>query len=194
MPMPVEVTQLLTEVKENRPGARDRLLEVVYDELRQIARGQVANERPGHTLQATALVNEAYVRVLATGRLTLENRRHLFGAFAEAMRQILVESARRRNARKRGGGRERVPLEAVEVAAEDPSVDVLTLDRVLPEFEREDPRAGEVVRLRVYAGLTEDVIAELLGVSTKTVQRDWNYAKAWLQRAVSDADPAAGDE
>lgn len=179
------VTKLLARAQENEPGAKHKLFEAIYDELRAIARGQMAREKAGHTLQATALVHEAYFRVLGTEHFSLENRRHLFGAFAEAMRQILVESARRRNALKRGGDRERVPMDDFEVESDDPAIDIIALDEALKRFEKEDQRAAEVVRLRVYACRKEEEIADLLGVSTKTVQRDWNYAKAWLGDAIS---------
>lgn len=182
------ITLLLENARAGEPGAKDRLLDCVYHELRSIAERQMANERGAHTLQATALVNEAYMKVLGGQEPSYENHRHLFGAFAQAMREVLIDSARRRNALKRGGDRRRVGLDGVEVACEVArqvgSADVLALDAALPKLERVDQRAAEVVRYRYFLGMTESQIAEILGVSEKTVQRDWKFARAYLRKAI----------
>ncbi|MDX2146741.1 MAG: ECF-type sigma factor [Planctomycetota bacterium] len=186
------VTALIDECRTGAESARAALLRIVYDELRAMAQAQLSRERPGHTLQATALVNEAYGRVLGTGRFSAENRRHLFGTFAEAMRQILVESARRRNAKKRGGDRERVCIEQAEMAAftetesEEASHQILAMNAAMDRLRQEDERAAEVVMLLVFGQRTEKEIAEILNVSPKTVQRDWSFARAFLKKFVDE--------
>lgn len=190
-PEPVDprgITQMLDLARAGQPGAKDRLLDCVYNELRQIAERQMAQERGSHTLQATALVNEAYMKVLGGEKPSYENHRHLFGAFAQAMREVLIDSARRKKTLKRGGDRKRVGLDGVEVAGDVArqvgSSDVLALDAALPKLERVDERAAEVVRYRYFLGMTETQIAEILGVSEKTVQRDWKFARAFLRKQM----------
>lgn len=192
----IEITVLLDEVREGSVGARDRLLDRVYHELHALASGQMKGERSDNTLQATALVNEAYMRVLGGSEVDLENRRHLFGAFARAMREVLIDAARKRGAVKRGGGadRRRVAYEAAEahivVDDEVKVADVLSLDEALPKLEHADPRAAEVVRYRYFLGMKESQIAEILGVSEKTVQRDWKFARAFLRKQITRHDDA----
>lgn len=194
---PDEITRLLDAVHMGETGAKDRLLDRVYQELRAIAEGQMGGERAAHTLQATALVNEAYMKVLGGDTPQYENHRHLFGAFAQAMREVLIDSARRRNAQKRGGDRKRLAFDGVElaegVAEQMGSADVLALDAALPKLERTDERAAEVVRYRYFLGMKEAQIAEILGVSEKTVQRDWKFARAFLRKEML-GDGADGGE
>jgi len=175
------ITLILDDVRRGAPGAKDRLLELVYDHLRAIAASQHARERAGHTLSATALVNEAYLKVLAGEHVDLENRRHLFGAFARAMQQALIDASRKRNAHKRGGDHARVPLESVEPPEAVRLADPIDLDRVLPRLQETDPRAAEVLRFKCFLDLSEPDIATILGVTTRTVQRDWLFAKAFVR-------------
>jgi RNA polymerase sigma factor (TIGR02999 family) len=182
---PLDVTNILAEAERGDPDAARQLLPLVYEELRRLAAQKVAGERVGHTLQATALVHEAYMRLVggAPGERPAqrwENRRHFFGAAAEAMRRILVEAARRRESQKRGGGRIRHDLDAVEIAAPQPDEDVLALDEALARLSEQDPAAAEVVKLRYFAGLTLPECAQVLAISPRTADRLWAYAKAWL--------------
>ena len=158
--------------------AADRLLPLVYDELRKLAAAKLAGEKPGQTLDATALVHEAYLRLV--GNEGFANRRHFFGAAAEAMRRILVENARRKRTEKHGGLLERQELDAIDIEAPAPSQDVLALDEALAKLEAEDPAKAQLVKLRYFAGLAEDEAASALGISRTTAQRYWRYAKAWL--------------
>ncbi len=180
-----QVTRLLGEVGD-RPEAAEALVPLVYDELRAIASQRMREERAGHTLQATALVNEACARLLGPGRMDYQSRAHFFRVAAESMRRILIDHARRRNADKRGGGRGRLPLDVVDLAQESDPGMVLALDEALTRLESEDPRAFEVVQLRFFAGLSVEQAAEALGVSERTVQREWSFARAWLARALGE--------
>lgn len=179
VPPSEDLTQLLDSVRSGRQGAREELYERVYAELRAMAGARLAHERPGHTLQATALVNEAYLR-LAPNDEDWDNRGHFFGSAARAMRRILVDHARRHRASKRGGEARRVTFADLAVAAEEPDVDLLALDEALDALAEAEPRLGEVVHLRYFAGLGIAETAALLGVSPATVKRDWTYARAWL--------------
>jgi RNA polymerase sigma factor (TIGR02999 family) len=179
-----DVTRLLESVRSGRAGARDELYELVYRELQSMAGAQLGRERSGHTLQATALVNEAYLR-LAPGEQKLENRAHFFGSAARAMRRILVDHARRHHASKRGGDVVRVTFEDLSIAAEDPDVDLLSLDEALGELAKHEPRLADVVHLRYFAGLGIAETATMLGTSPATVKRDWTFARAWLLERMS---------
>jgi len=180
-----QVTRLLGEASE-RPEAADELVPLVYEELRLIAAQRMREERVGHTLQATALVNEACARLLGPGAMDYESRAHFFRVAAESMRRILIDHARKRNAEKRGGGRGRLPLSVVDLAQDhDPGM-VLALDEALTKLEAEDPRAFEIVQLRFFAGLSLEQTSEALGVSARTVQREWAFARAWLARALEE--------
>lgn len=172
-----DVTQILEAMREGDSGARDRLMELVYVELKAKARGLMARERRAHTLQPSALINEAYFR-LAPG--DWQSRAHFFGAAAEAMRQVLVEYARRRKAEKRGGKAERVTFSEMNVLSEEPDTDLLSLHESLDALFAVDPRLAEIVRLRYFGGLTIEETADLLNLSPATVKRDWTYARAWL--------------
>jgi len=181
------VTEILDRLESGDGQAAAELLPAVYDELRKLAEARLALERPGQTLQATALVHEAYLRLIGDeDRPIWENRRHFFGAAAEAMRRILVESARRRRADKRGGGAMAVPLDEAFLVIEDPTIDVLALSDVLEQFAARDPVAAELVRLRYFAGLTQAEAAEVMQIPLRTAERTWTYARAWLLSALQD--------
>ena len=174
---------------EASSAAASELLPLLYDELRTLARHRMASENVGHTLCATALVHEAYLR-LEKGDARFANRAHFFHAAAEAMRKILIEHARRRDAVKRGGGQKRVPLNVLDLAAMPDTEQILAFDDAIQRLGQEMPQAAAVVRLRFYAGLDIDETAEALGISPRTVDREWTYARAWLFRALSPADAA----
>jgi RNA polymerase sigma factor (TIGR02999 family) len=179
------VTKLLQAIDRGESGAAEELLPLVYDELRLRAGKLIASERRDHTLQRTALVHEAYLR-LAGGELSFQNRVHFFNAAALAMRRILVNHAARRDALKRGGGHARVNLSSIDLADDqsaDP-IDWIELDEALKELERVSPRQHQVVMLRFFSGRTESEIAEMLKVSEVTVRRDWGTARVWLYRAM----------
>jgi RNA polymerase sigma factor (TIGR02999 family) len=183
-----EVTRLLTAIEQGDSAAASQLLPLVYDELRRLAARQLAQERAGHTLQATALVHEAYLRLVGTGEENVwEGHRHFFAAAAEAMRRILVENARRKKRLKRGGNLRRVDLLQAEVPDVAPSDDLLALDEALDLLAKEDPQKAELVKLRFFAGLSIEEAACYLGVSRATANRHWAYARAWLYEHVRDA-------
>lgn len=184
-----EITRLLAEVGGDDPGAADRLWSLVYRELKRIARGQMAAERKGDTLQPTALVHEAYLRLLGQ-RGTFEERKAFFLAAAEAMRRILIDRARRRRSAKRGGQQRRVPLSDVDLGLERDLSEILAVDEAFSRLEQEAPDAAAVVRLRFYAGLSPDETAAALGVSPRSVYRDWTFARAWLRRELGSAAPS----
>jgi RNA polymerase sigma factor (TIGR02999 family) len=177
-----DLTALLDEVRVGDDDARDRLVRAIYAELRRIAGGLMHHERPGHTLQPSALVHEAVVRLLDGDVLAdVPNRRYLFAAATQAMRQVLVDHARRRRAVKREAGRARVPLDEALAALEEQSVDVIALHEALDRLAREHPRQAQVVDFRFFAGLTVPEVAALLGVSDTTAESDWRFARAWLK-------------
>ena len=182
-----DVTQLLQQWQTGDAGAMDRLLPLVYDELRRVARARLRGERDTHTLQATALVHEAYLRLVGAGRPTPQNRAHFFAIAARLMRQILVDHARRRRARKRGGAETSITLAHVFPTPGIDVVDLLALDEALVELAAVESRLGQVVELRFFAGLTIDDTSVALNVSTATVERDWIVAKAWLYERLSRA-------
>ena len=184
-----EVTRILSAIEQGDPHAAGELLPLVYEELRQLATRKMAQEAPGQTLQATALVHEAYVRLVDVERAQHWNSRgHFFAAAAEAMRRILVESARRKRAGKRGGGLRRHDLGGVEPAAAAPADDLLALDEALEKLARLDPAKANLVKLRYFAGLTVEQTAEALGISPATAHRHWNYARAWLHQEITRAE------
>lgn len=179
-----EVTRILSAVESGDPRAAEQLLPLVYDELRQLAAARVAQESPDQTLQATALVHEAYVRLVDAERVqSWDGRGHFFAAAAEAMRRILIDRARRRQSQKRGGDKRRVELDAgALLAPEDDNAaeDLLALDQALKQFEAEDPDKARLVKLRYFAGLSLKDAAEALGISVATAKRHWIYARSWL--------------
>jgi RNA polymerase sigma factor (TIGR02999 family) len=179
-----EVTRILSAIEQGDPHAASELLPLVYDELRRLAAAKLAQERPGQTLEATALVHEAYLRLVGTPAGATapqwEGRGHFFAAAAEAMRRILIDQARRKQTLRRGGDRKREDPAHVEIAAPEPSLDVLALEETLERFERVDEPKARLVKLRYFAGLTIPQAAEALGISTNTADRWWAYARAWL--------------
>jgi RNA polymerase sigma factor (TIGR02999 family) len=180
-----EVTRILSAIEQGDPHAAEQLLPLVYDELRTLAAQKMAKEAPGQTLQATALVHEAYVRLVDAERAQHWNSRgHFFAAAAEAMRRILVENARRKKALRRGGDRYRMDLELAEPAAPRLSDDLLAIDEALERLAAKDRAKAELVKLRYFAGLTMEQTAETLGISLATANRWWNYARAWLHQEI----------
>jgi RNA polymerase sigma factor (TIGR02999 family) len=179
----LQVTQILDAVRRGAPGSLDELVGAVYPTLKALAESH-RRRLMSQTLDAEALVSEAYFRVLGSTNVDFENRRHLYGAFSRAMREVLIDTARHRGAVKRGGGRQRVVLDEGQIPDDAPTTDVLDLDRALEALEADDPRAAEVVRCRCYLSMPESAIAEVLGVSLRTVQRDWLYAKAFMKRVL----------
>jgi RNA polymerase sigma factor (TIGR02999 family) len=187
-----EGTRILFAIHQGDPQAATQLLPLVYDELRKLAAQKLAQEKPGQTLQATALVHEAYLRLVAgqgskrAEKQQWDDRGHFFSAAAEAMRRILVEKARRKRRIRHGGGRRKEPLENNEPAIACPAdaLDLLALDDVLTRFEAASPRKARLVKLRYFAGLTLPEAAAMLGVARSTAEADWTYAKAWLKREI----------
>jgi RNA polymerase sigma factor (TIGR02999 family) len=182
------VTQMLRAASDGDPRAAADLLPLIYDELRKLAQARMAKTPPGNTLQPTALVHEAYLRLIGSDDPNWHSRGHFFAAAAQAMRQILVEQARRKASLKHGGGRKRVALEDVDLAIEPPAEDVLALDEALMQLEKADSRKGNVVMLRFFAGLTNEETAAALGVSVPTVEREWRFSRAFLYTVLSKAE------
>jgi RNA polymerase sigma-70 factor, ECF subfamily len=182
-----EITRILHDLggkAGDQSAATERLFEVAYEELRGLAAALLSNERPDHTLQATALVNEAYLRLVGGAPVDWQSRARFFGIVANAMRRVLVDHARRRSRDKRGGGQERIALDENLDLAGRSELEILELDRTLTQFAEIDPRAARVVELRVFGGLKETEIAEILGVSERTVRGDWRVAAMWLAREL----------
>jgi len=195
-PPPHEVTRLLQEVNEGVDGAHERLIPVVYMELRKLANSYMGRERVGHTLEPTALVHEAFIKLVDQRRVQWNSRAHFFGIAAQAMRRILVDYARRRKAERRGGGRQVTLVTSLAQTVEDP-LDLLSVDRALDELAAIDERAAKTVELRFFGGLTVEETAHVLGVSEVTIKRDWRSAKAWLYRrleSLPDDGPVQGSE
>ncbi|MFO0825635.1 MAG: ECF-type sigma factor [Gemmataceae bacterium] len=186
-----DVTCLLSAINNGDPRAAAELLPLVYDELRRLAAQWLAREMPDQTLQPTALVHEAYVRLVsASGQQTdWTGRRHFFAAAAAAMRRLLVENARRKNRRKHGGDRQRVSLDAAESVMQAPSEDLLALDEALTRLTAHDPVKAELVQLRFFASLTMSEVAQALDLSLATAERYWTYARTWLYAELTDQDP-----
>jgi RNA polymerase sigma factor (TIGR02999 family) len=181
-----DVTRILAAMEQGDPHAAGKLLPLVYEELRQLAAQKLAHEQPGQTLQATALVHEAYLRLVGGEQARdWAGRGHFFAAAAEAMRRILIDNARHKQTRKAGGGRRRLDLDAIEPALEAENGDrLLALDEALRQLEVEDPRKAELVKLRFFTGLTTEQAAAALGVSTSTAEKDWAYARSWLRVTI----------
>jgi RNA polymerase sigma factor (TIGR02999 family) len=176
-----EVTHILSAIEQGDPHAAEQLLPLVYDELRRLAAQKLAQERPGQTLQATALVHEAYVRLVGAGDdLRWDGRGHFFAAAAEAMRRILIDNARRKGRLKRGGARKRVDLDDADLVSLAAPDELLLIDEAISKLAREDARAAQLVRLRYFAGLSVEEAAELSGLSRSTAYEHWSYARAWL--------------
>lgn len=179
-----EVTDLLIAASEGDRDAMDRLIPLVYDELRRIARRELAGERTGHTLDTGSLVHEAYMRLAKLDRIEWQNRAHFFALSARIMRQILVNHAVSRGAQKRGGGRERVPLDRVVQMPQAHAVDLIALDRAMKRLEEHSQRSSQVVECRFFGGMNIEETATALAVSPATVKRDWEVARAWLNREL----------
>jgi len=180
-----EVTRILNAIAQGDGRAIDQLLPAVYQELRQLAAQKLSREKPGQTLQATALVHEAYLRLLGATDQTWKGRTHFFAAAAEAMRRILIENARRKHRFKRGGDQQRLDVDEAQIAIEGPSQDLLALDEALVRLEAADKTKADLVKLRYFAGLTLEQAAEVLEMSPSTAKRHWTYARAWLYKAVT---------
>jgi RNA polymerase sigma factor (TIGR02999 family) len=180
-----EITRVLGQ-NLDAPEAMAVLLPLVYDELRRLAAYRLAQERPGQTLQATALVHEAYLRLVKNPDAHWENKRHFFVAAAEAMRRILIENARRKNCQKRGGDWKRTEMDVSDVGMNAPSDEVLEIHEVLDQFAEEDPESAELVKLRFFAGLTQQQCADILGISKRTADNRWAFARAWIFRAIHE--------
>jgi RNA polymerase sigma factor (TIGR02999 family) len=187
-----DVTRILSTIEQGDPRAADQLFPLIYDELRRLAASKLAHEAPGQTLEATALVHEAYLRLLDGGPTQGWNGRgHFFAAAAEAMRRILVERARHKRSLKAGGGRRRQDLPDIELAGAGPHLDLLALDEALTKLERHDPRRAGLIKLRFFAGLTIAEAAQALGISDSTAENDWAYARSWLRLEIDGR--AGGD-
>jgi RNA polymerase sigma-70 factor (ECF subfamily) len=180
-----DVTQLLADLQNGRPAVASQLTPLVYNELRRLARHQMRHERPDHTLQATALVHEAYLRLVNLPERTWQNRTHFIAIAAQVLRRILIDHARARRTAKRDGALHRVPLEEPLLLTDEQSDELVALDEALERLAQFDARQSRVVELRFFGGLTVEETAEALGISPKTVKRDWSVARAWLHREVS---------
>jgi RNA polymerase sigma factor (TIGR02999 family) len=180
-----DVTRILSAIEQGDPAAAEQLLPLVYDELRKLAAQKLANEKPGQTLQATALVHEAYLRLVGGDKEPhWDGRGHFFAAAAEAIRRILVERARHRNSQKAGGDRARLELSDIDPAIFGPDDEVLALNEALEKLAEQDKRKADVVKLRFFAGLTNKQVAEALNISVSTAENDWAYARSWLRLAI----------
>jgi RNA polymerase sigma factor (TIGR02999 family) len=185
-----DVTRILSAIEQGDPKAAEQLLPLVYDELRRLAAQRLAQEKPGQTLQPTALVHEAYLRLVDGAQVQGWNGRgHFFAAAAEAMRRILVDSARRKRRPKHGGGHRRLPLDPLDLPAADRAHDLIALNDALDELAQREPAKAELVKLRYFAGLSLEEAASCLGISPVTAKRYWHVARAWLFAALSDAGP-----
>ena len=185
-----DVTRILSQIESGDPSAAEQLLPLVYEELRKLATAKLAQEKPGLTLQATALVHDAYIRLVgAADAARWDHRGHFFAAAATAMRRILIERARRKQRKIHGGGRQRQEFDAERIVMPAPNDDLLALDAALAKLAEQDPVKARLVELRFFAGLTGDQAARILGISPKTADRYWVYARAWLRREMEGHDP-----
>jgi RNA polymerase sigma factor (TIGR02999 family) len=175
-----DVTVLLNRMRKGDRNAGNQVSELVYSELRRIASREMRHERQDHLLQTTALVHEAYLKLVGAQSLEIQNRGHFFAIASQQMRRILVDHARSRDALRRGGGAAQVNLDCLQIAADERSIDVLVLDEALKEFEQLEPRAAKVVELRYFGGYSEEDIKDVLNISIPTVRRDWTFARSWL--------------
>ena len=186
-----DVTKILNAIVQGDPSASDKLLPLVYEELRVLARQRLANEKPGQTLQPTALVHEAYMRLVGSDQdRNWNGRSHFFGAASEAIRRILVEQARNKKRSKRGGDNRRLDLDQVQNAVDSPSEELLALDHALSDLSEKSPEIAQVVKLRYFGGCTHEEAAAILGISSATARRRWAAARAWLYAEISDEESA----
>lgn len=188
-PSPPQVTQLLVAWGNGDEAAREELISVVYQELHRLAHNYMKRESPGHTLQTSALVNEAFVRLVDQRNVRWQNRAHFYGIAAQMMRRILVDYARSRRYAKRGGGAQAMSLDEAMIVSDERSAEVVSVHEALEQLAKFDPRKGQIVELRFFGGLTIEETAEVLGVSPGTVMKDWTLAKAWLRREISSDAP-----
>jgi RNA polymerase sigma factor (TIGR02999 family) len=189
-----DVTQILSQIESGDPSAAEQLLPLVYEELRKLAAAKLAQEKPGQTLQATSLVHEAYIRLVDVEKAQHWNSRgHFFGAAAEAMRRILVESARRKCRKKHGGQLQRVAIEELRVGLDSPPDQLLHFDETLGELAKSDAQSAELVKLHCFAGLSIEQAADILGISPRTAYRDWTYARAWLFKNIEESNRNSAD-
>jgi RNA polymerase sigma factor (TIGR02999 family) len=189
-----DVTVILSQIEQGDPHAAEQLLPLVYDELRRLAEQRLAQERPGQTLQATALVHDAYIRLVDTEQQQHWNSRgHFYAAAAAAMRRILIEKARRKQSRKRGGDWKRLEMEGFDLAAPESPVEILALDEAIEKLAAADKAAADVVRLRFFAGLPLLEVARLMDISPRTADRLWAYARAWLHQEILGGPPHSGN-
>ena len=179
-----DVTRILNSLEQGDASAADQLLPLVYDELRRLAAHKMANEKPGQTLQATALVHEAYLRLVGNQNQRWSGRAHFFGAAAEAMRRILIENARRKSAQRHGGGQQRVDIEEVDIASPAGDDQLLAVNDAIEKLAAIDPAKAELVKLRYFVGLSMTEAARALGLPQRTVERQWAFAKAWLREEI----------
>jgi RNA polymerase sigma factor (TIGR02999 family) len=184
--MPEDVTQLLIKWSKGDKAALDELMPVVHSELRRLARRYMARERPGHTLQTTALINEAYLRLVDQQGVEWQDRTHFFAVAAQVMRHILVDHARKYQSDKRGAGAQKIPLDDLVVANQQRAAELVTLDEALDDLAALDPRQSQIVELRFFGGLTVEETAEVMKIAPITVMREWRTAKAWLRDKCSD--------
>ncbi len=180
-----DVTRILNAIEQGDPKATEELLPLVYDELRLLAAQKLAKEPSGQTLQATALVHEAYIRLIGTEVRNWDRRGHFFAAAAEAMRRILVENARRKKSYKHGGKQQRIGFDDTDFAIEEPSDDLIALDEALTRLSEMDPAVADLVKLRYFAGLTIEQVAQFQGIARRTAVDHWAFARAWLRREIS---------
>ena len=185
-PLPENITQLLNQWSDGDERALDRLTPLVYEELRQQAARYLRRERPGHTMQTTALINEAYLRLIDAKEVRWQGRAHFFAIAANLMRRILVDHARQRNAAKRGGSPLHVTLDRIVATAKQSNVDVLSIDEALTKLAAIDRQQAQIVELRFFSGLSVEETAAALGISPRTVKRDWSVARAWLRREIGE--------
>jgi RNA polymerase sigma factor (TIGR02999 family) len=186
-----DVTHILSAIEQGDPQAAEQLLPLVYDELRKLAAARLAWEKPGQTLQATALVHEAYVRLVDVDKVQhWDSRGHFFAAAAEAMRRILIERARAKQCQKRGGDLQRLDIDDIALATKVTPDQLLAVDEALSKLALDDPKGAQLVKLRYFAGLTVDEAGKLLGISTTTAYRHWNYARAWLHAELLGTGPS----
>ena len=189
-----EVTRIISRIESGDRGASDELLPLVYQELRCLAEARLANEKPGQTLQATALVHEAYIRLVDVDKAQRwDSRGHFFAAAAEAMRRILVDAARRKRSLRRGGAGHRRDLLDGDITVEPVSDELLDMDEALNQLATLEPRTAELVKLRVFAGMTVEEAATVMGISPRAAKRDWAYGRAWLQREIDSESSSQGD-
>jgi RNA polymerase sigma factor (TIGR02999 family) len=179
-----DVTRILDRVQQGDPAAAEELLPLVYQELRKLAAQKMARELPAQTLQPTALVHEAWLRLIGTEDVKWNGRAHFFGAAAEAMRRILIDSARRRRAQRHGGGKAKLDIDQIEVAAPVKDEELLVISEALEKFAARDKQKAELIKLRYFVGVTIEEAAEILGISTATANRWWNYSRAWLYEEI----------